>query len=337
MRAGFALPDILITGIGNGLVDVRCAPYVYRNPPLKFVTKAEESVTIESFLADLTSFLNNVVTRLRDEGIVDTTLSIRWDRIVGSAADQEELEFCKAAGALGVDPYSCEDQTADFIESAANVFDDEDNLEEFLAGTGPEAGPKALSWLQQAEADSEDSSLLPEIEESSRIVAFNRAPGEPYTIGYQSARKVRLHLGFTDTEPVGSVGALAERLGNRHFHAARNYSTTGLRGVSYVLPGKPRAIVSRCGHRQASLFLVTRTFGDAIHFGGPHRSPVTDQIGTYRQQLSRAFAAEFLAPAQPVVDMHRRGKSIAEIAENFGVYDMVIRHQIENAPNSLAA
>src|SRR5262245_2601922 len=32
MRAGFALPDILITGIGNGLVDVRCAPYVYRNP-----------------------------------------------------------------------------------------------------------------------------------------------------------------------------------------------------------------------------------------------------------------------------------------------------------------
>jgi uncharacterized protein (DUF433 family) len=60
-------------------------------------------------------------------------------------------------------------------------------------------------------------------------------------------------------------------------------------------------------------------------------------MGTYRQQLGRAFAAEFLAPVSSVLDMTARGDRIEDIAANFGVSEMVIDHQIGNRDNNLAA
>jgi hypothetical protein len=197
-------------------------------------------------------------------------------------------------------------------------------------------GSNAISWLRQAERQPEERTLLPAIEDCRREVAFQRASTAPWTTGYASARKVRRYLGLGDATPIGDLPSLADRLGNAKFRAMEQ-SRSGLRGVSRILPNKPRAMVGGSRHPETLLFAVVRTFGDAIHFGGPRRSPVTDQLGTYRQQLSRAFAAEFLAPAYAVLEMDKRGEPIDEIAEQFGVSEMVIYHQIENAANSLAA
>ncbi len=58
------------------------------------------------------------------------------------------------------------------------------------------------------------------------------------------------------------------------------------------------------------------------------------KANTERQRCNRAFAAEFLAPAaslrarvdHPLVD----DEQVDELAEEFGVYTQVIRHQIKN-------
>jgi hypothetical protein len=334
MRAGFALPNIFIKAAGNGTIEVRCEPFVYDNPPVAFVTKALESPTVKVFESHLNQFLDSVGNRLRDEHIEGTPFSDRRSMVMESVSNPEESEFCRAAGALGIDPYTCSDEAARLIETAAAIFQGDD-LEEFLAGVTPDSGANAIEWLRSAESHADDWSVLPSIEDCRREIQFRKAPGAPWTAGYESARKTRRILSFTESEPVGPLPDLARRLGNPRFRATEQ-SMTGLRGISHLKPGKPQAIVSGNRNPANLLFAVTRTFGDAIHFGGRHRSPVTDQLGTYRQQLGRAFAAEFLAPVGAITDMRADGNAIEDIATHFGVSDMVITHQIENRENALA-
>jgi hypothetical protein len=224
---------------------------------------------------------------------------------------------------------------AAFIEAAASKFESDD-LEEFLAAMEPQTVTTAIDWLKEVEHKPGRWSVLPAIEDCRQAVRFRRAPTKPWTIGYASARKVRKQLQFSDYQPVGELSALGKRLGNPLFHATEK-SPAGLRAVSYVPRGNPQAIVGGGRRPEAVLFATTRTVGDAIHFGAPRYSPVTDQQGTYRQMLGRAFAAEFLAPVKEVLEMRERGEAVEDIAAHFGVGEMVISHQIENAPNSLEA
>ena len=336
MRGGFAIPDISIKVNGNGRIDVACEPFIYENPPVEFVSKAWESVPVHTFENDVRDFIANVVQRLLEEKVEATPLANRWSRIIETLGNAQEKDFCQAAGALGVDPYTCTEDTASFIGAAATIFDG-DELEEFLAGVRPESGMSAIGWVRQAEQQPDDSwCLLPAIEDCRKDLAFRKTAGAPWTAGYASARRVRRHLQISESEPVTDLSALATRLGNNRFRATEP-SNTGLRGVSHLLRGRPRAIVGGSRHPAALLFAVARTFGDAIHFGSSKPSPITDQIGTYRQALARAFAAEFLAPLTPILEMHSKGDPIEEIAETFGVSEMVIHHQIENKQNNLSA
>ena len=49
-----------------------------------------------------------------------------------------------------------------------------------------------------------------------------------------------------------------------------------------------------------------------------------------RQAAGRAFADEFLAPVEKVLDMVDDGRDIDEISASFNVTSQVIAHQIEN-------
>ena len=49
-----------------------------------------------------------------------------------------------------------------------------------------------------------------------------------------------------------------------------------------------------------------------------------------RQAAGRAFAAEFLAPVEKVLDMFHDGRDIDEISASFNVTSQVIARQIEN-------
>ena len=64
---------------------------------------------------------------------------VRERRVSRSLGDPDERAFCKAAGALGVDPYGVSEEDALFIEEAAGLLSGEALLE-FLAGVGRGAG-----------------------------------------------------------------------------------------------------------------------------------------------------------------------------------------------------
>ena len=60
------------------------------------------------------------------------------------------------------------------------------------------------------------------------------------------------------------------------------------------------------------------------------RSVVNELRDAERQAAGRAFAAEFLAPVQSVLDMVDSGRDDYEIAGSFKVSPLVVARQIEN-------
>lgn len=333
IRSGFVLPDISIVGLGNGELDIKCEPFRYENPSVLFVEKDHEYVDIEDLEAELEQFFESVIDRLASNGIAQTLLSERFDLIQSSRDDSAEEAFCRACGALGVDPYAADESVASFIQSAAEVFDG-DSLEEFLAGISLNNGTRAIEWLQHSEKSLGDHARLDAVLDLKRQMNFNLQRGAAYEEGYRSAVKARQYLGVQPDASFKDVPTLAARLGNKNFRLAERWDGNKLRGVSRVLMGDARTIVASARNREAELFSLGRTVGDAIHFGTPRHSPVKEQ-STYRQRLGRAFAAEFVAPASAILAMSNDGQSVDMIANHFGVEDDVITHQIDNASNWL--
>ena len=86
-------------------------------------------------------------------------------------------------------------------------------------------------------------------------------------------------------------------------------------------------------HESSRLFTFCRAFFDYLSSTNKLPSLVVD-THTEQQRANRAFAAEFLAPARSlrrkIHGTYVGAEEIHEIAEEFGVSDFVITHQIEN-------
>lgn len=82
--------------------------------------------------------------------------------------------------------------------------------------------------------------------------------------------------------------------------------------------------------RQAERFAFARAIGDVVCFRDTPRSVVNGLHQAERQAASRAFAAEFLAPVESVLDMVDSGCDVDEISGSFDVSPQVIARQIEN-------
>ena len=132
-----------------------------------------------------------------------------------------------------------------------------------------------------------------------------RAGGIPWQAGYAGyalARDVRQRLGL-DGEPLPSIASLGE-----------------------ALRENPDALAAATQRRD---------FGGADLVNGVVATPaLLTRAQSDRQQRSRAFAAEFLAPAaalqarvpRPVPDE----EDVEELAAEFGVSPLLISHQLEN-------
>jgi Zn-dependent peptidase ImmA (M78 family) len=78
-------------------------------------------------------------------------------------------------------------------------------------------------------------------------------------------------------------------------------------------------------------FVIARAVGDFLRSG---ESSLVTRSQTEHQQRNRAFAAEFLAPAESLrARIHARRvdeDTVEELAEEFKVSPPVIRYQIQN-------
>ena len=337
-RTGFALPDLSIRADGSTF-EVTGKSFYSKNPHLRFPFAGDETLPRSAAESTLSGFIEGVVDRLAGEGVRNSEVAVCWSRVAESRSDPDEQALCEASGALGLDPYTISEDDARLIERAHKLFSEEP-LIEFLAGVRGRARSASVpEHVSQVESRPAGQSSLPELGavagQIEQAIRYHR-DDRPWAMGYRAARAFRDALGVGSDQRFASHVILAGKLGGATFEPARLFS--GVRalvsrsdgGTRIHLHDHQRGSRSAGAGARSNNFAFTRAVGDAVCFRDTRRSVINDLHHAERQATGRAFAAEFLAPVESVVDMCEDGCDAEEIADEFGVSSYVIEDQIRN-------
>lgn len=303
---------------------VEAAPRHDPNLRVKLLGSTLAVLGLEEVQRTLSRFIDATVRRLDDANIRGTLLQDEWSAIQGTVA--EERQFAVVAASWGFDPYNIGDIAAETLLSASAALRDDALLADLARAVPFAALHQAEQWvgdaLNQEQSVPEQTHALPAL---GRLV--NVSGRAPWREGYGRARWLREELGLSPTHrvaihdfvglanasasPPGSIEALARIDGD---------STRAIIGAG-IDPRAPRG-----------RFIGARTIARRIT-DPQTRSSLLTRGTRYTDKFERAFAAEFLAPAEGVNELLHGDfseESQMRVATTFGVHELVIAHQIEN-------
>lgn len=326
---GFALPKLRFVPEGES-VRLAWFPYHHDAARVDFLAHGESVVPRDRVELELSNFLNRVVGRLEEKGIRNSPLQAEWKAIL--ELEDEERIFCQAAAALGLEPFSMEEELEDQILKAASLVGPE-LLEEFFPAADThgliEKAEAIASAMKTIEIGRNENSSLEKLR--LRLNGLEASP-LAWERGYELAKCVRSQLNlegaavseallreFVNPEELGLLDAIPRIDGL----VSRNCSAVGSAVSSVLLTRRP----------ETAKFALARILCESLRLA-ESRSTLVTKERTDRQKLSRAFAAEFLAPAE---EIGRRlpGRviyrdNVDELAGEFEVSALVIENQIKN-------
>jgi hypothetical protein len=324
---GFALPSLLIVSGGDKVwVSVRPRQALYAEA--RFTRSADAWVERSEIEGSLKRFVDGTVTRLANH--TKSPLLEAWTLVRDTS--EEEYDFCRLMGALGLSPYDSHPEIEKILDTAARMLSREQLFDVCLTSTSENllrstyiAGRLSDSMDKTSEIDLTLLQKLP--------LPADNIP-QPWNVGYKAARNLRDDLGIAETDINGAT-AIFDKLGIDP--ATRQASE--LRGVdSPVLGGiEIREAVGRLAliqevkqHRRFAAARGTYFLWAQQKDG---RRLITDS-GTRDQQISRAFAAELLVPQRYLRSQANRGRlsweRLREIAEVASVAPDMLKHQALN-------
>ena len=248
---------------------------------------------------------NNAKSRLR-------LLQESWNRIKTSMEDPDEFGYCTIAGRLGLDPY--DPDTPDLAQLAGSLSEgllgdlsDAMNLDEL---------GQAVSWLSELEPR---LALFPEVSlRDFGNPSEDDLDGPAWLAGENSAIALRENTGFRNEHPKKAVDEL---LGSAVFFdgLAEKIESNSLTSIVRRLESSARIATIARSARQRRFRACAATYIAWTSMPGVDRA--TTEAITRRQQASRAFAAEMLAPKKALCGLASRNgfdsDDLEDIASDF--------------------
>jgi Zn-dependent peptidase ImmA (M78 family) len=326
-REGYALPDLTFRSFGDTLELAWQAARLpgYRLEFMRGGTALLETETVKDTLA---RFIRAVVERLHQYDLYGTPLEQEWAAL--QATDAEETSFCIAAARLGLDPYDVSEAESEAIVAASSL--PESLQEAFFRAADPARLTKQLSLLRSLLERRSD------VHGTWLVQLRHRFPmqrDQPWKEGYAYARYLREELKIT--YPLSSSPALAEALKLEAADLEQIVKPTDSARLFDALVvidsgGSPCfAIDERREENQR--FAFCRGLFEFLATANGEPVLVT-RTRSERQKRNRAFAAEFLAPADMIREKIAADRlwedDLEELGEVFGVSPRVIRHQVIN-------
>ena len=320
---GFVLPQLTMVPASER-VHLRWTRWAPRHARIEFVEEAETYVDRAELETEFRTIIEAVLEKLRsvpDRGAASESLDNAWEAI--NSLDPDEREFGCAAALLGIDPFDVQDSVANAIVTFWERT--EPSIRQDALASADESSLSLVSaWLDDALATlgrTDNENAWAEI----RDMALPVQAAEPWRQGYELANWLRSHLGVGDGRfDFPSHGPLAV-----HHHDAVS-PCSRIQGL--VAATAPTCVTAR-RNETGKRFLLARALGDYLGRREPGFG-ILSSLFTDRQALSRAFAAEFLAPAESLRERleHKSPEyeTIDELGLEFGVSSQVIVHQIEN-------
>jgi hypothetical protein len=335
--AGIAVPRLLIYSDGRGILLEWMADEddAYPHMPLQFVGSDRVSLPFNEVQRELGEFVQAVTVRLGNTVGDERIARFREDWVAIRESTGDEASFCVAAGRLGLDPYGSGEWQPGLAELIEKELDDVNApiVVDFLEATDPHNAVSSWKWVDASRREL-DLQSAPHSRVSPPFKSSN-----PTTAGYLLAKEVHDHMNGGTAESI-DVARAASSIGvkeltfrprsdsrNAHLQAAVGWSG----GKKPVIAGTPPI------RNENRRFLEARSLYHLAFSTTKGPRLVTD-ARTWDQRASRAFAAELLAPqARLVMDFNRdawsqdRGEYIQQLANDYRVSTMVIRHQLENS------
>lgn len=334
-REGYSLPPLSFQSQGE-VVRLEWESERLPHHQVEFLSRGHAYLALGDFQRTVSEFLDTVVARLDELGVESTLLAEEWAAI--GNLDSEEQEYCRSAAALGLDPFATEERLRDRIVEVGEQVPGAVR-QEFFAATDPEQLRDHAQLLGRALDELNENRIDLASLRGLRSNGFDTANTTvPWERGYRLARKLRkaLEVGdkaLNDFEALGQAfrtdpaelerAVLPSPRGRPFFDAVVDVDANGSPAFM-VAPQRPEA------HR----FHFCRALYEFLGGGDVGTSLVTRAVSD-RQRRNRAFAAEFLAPSEALRKAVVRSPVVAEeqvdeLASQFGVSPLVIRHQLEN-------
>ena len=320
---GFVLPSLRMAPT-TARIRLAWSRYKPQHARIEFVDGGQHEVTREALEREFRHLIDAVLERLHGREETRATgedLGRVWHAI--NDMDREEEEFSRAAALLGVDPF---DVPADLADAVVGFWEhvDPSVRQDALAVAGVDSLTSVADWLDAAMrtvAETEQHSDWPQV----RQTLPELQDATPWAQGYALAHATRAYLGTGDGRfDFRDTGSLAVPRQDTAPPSAR------IRG--FVGTETPACMTVRRG-RSGTRFLTARALGDYLD-RSVHGPGLLSTLYTDRQAQSRAFAAEFLAPAaalrRQIAGDRVDAEQVHDLCDEFGVSDWVIRHQIEN-------
>lgn len=335
-REGMAYPDLTIFRKEDEIVLCWFSDPAATTTQGRFLGEGMVAIDRAQVEAALELLVESVLERVgepREEAGAE--LAELWRAISASRRDRDDAATCQRLAMLGQDPYA--EDLSETLEAAVleelpfsselvqdllsattseGLRNDVKSTEHLLGGLPPLSGPSASRV---------EAALLFHRRERASLI--------PYQDGYARASEVRRHLKLADDEPLVDLDVVIERLvdGFEHTSPLRSKSDIeaavqfdGIAAISSVeRQQKPdqRFLLARALHHW--LFVTEST--------APQR--LLTKGHDWLQAVSRAFAAELLAPARALSRRMAGGadwERHEDLANEFEVNPMVVAHQIAN-------
>jgi hypothetical protein len=332
---GFALPSLSIRPVGES-VRLDWRPIRLEAQNIEFAGEGRTHISSQAFRESVSQLLTGVLGRLRAMGVEGTLLEQEWTSILET--DRDEEAFCVAAAALGLDPYDLDEEMQQRIIQVSSKLPASVIRDFFAAAEVDLLGDQADQVMRAVNASRENQAdLVPLTRLHGEIDGGVLRVGSPWDQGYRFARNLRKNLNL-DGQVLGSLDALGDAL-----QVDLNDLRRAIIPVTYPVPafdaivgtndrGSPGFVVSS-RHEGASRFAFCRGLFEFL------TSPVGESLlvtkaRSDRQKRNRAFAAEFLVPAEALRVQFKGSvvgeEEIEDLAAKFGVSPFVILYQIEN-------
>jgi hypothetical protein len=317
---GFALPKLSIVAAGKTLEILASA----RDVPLagvRFKNRAHISSSRQSVQAALQEFVTSVVNRLDDAGVKDTSLQDLWTLI--SETNDDEAQFCRFAGALGLSPYDIEERTGAELERLLPILG-ERLLMDLCLVSSPIQFPTVAAIAEDAleiTRDAKVSTLTPV--ETLALPSENL--GLPaYRRGVQAAILLRKRLGISDLDARGASRIL--EMFNidtcSQSRAKHTYDEVAVTGA--VVRNENEMKVGLLQQKETKRrFAGARAIFSAWSSEGLTETRLLTSAVTRDQQANRAFAAELTAPKAFLRQRAKNGRLSRSV-----VYDLAAELQI---------
>lgn len=318
---GFPWPDLTLVA-GPGYVSASLERMDKEPYFVRFLSSVDAVLDPSATSYELAQFIDATVRRLDEAGLAETPLHQEWDAI--TTANLSERQFCLAAAALGLDPYSLGDDEEERILGLNQLGMDSPLALDLASSVNLDGLSEAQDWVAEALGRvlvEQELNFAPAVEQ----LPFGESI-RPWLVGYDRARRLRAARSM---DPVQKL-ELTDLVETTIMGSTAPPSIGGLVGAS--THGTTVAVgldVSASARR----FIAARAIGRRTFDGRTGGILLTNTRRRYAEKIERAFAAELLAPADGVAELLGGDYSdfaMAQVAQRYEVDTRVIEHQVEN-------